>query len=251
VICYDTARERVVYFGGWALPVAETWEYDGVNWMRVVTPNSPPTRVHGRLAYDVVRGRTMLFSGRLSSSLLPADTWEYDGSDWTQVNVAGAPLSLEGHALAYDLARGRLVLFGGYQVRGNVDDTAELIPAPVATSVRHGRGCRGSVGTPSLDAAPGTGPALGATFTLRLTSLPSAAGVALLAFGLDLAQWNGVMLPLDLGAVGLPGCRLWTAPAAGGTLLLGHSGGALGFGFVIPANPSPRVRRSAARGPSC
>src|SRR5262249_25412498 len=158
------------------------------------------------------------------------DTWEYDGSDWRQLTIAPAPERREGHALVYDIARGRALMFGGLGV-SFLNDTVELLPAPIGTWTRHGPGCAGSAGTPALDALPTTIPARGASFTLRLTSLPAQPGLALLAFGFDLALWNGIPLPMALDSIGLPGCRLWIGPAPGGTLLLARPGVAMNFTF--------------------
>src|SRR5262245_13451454 len=73
-------------------------------------------RVFGRfseqIAFDVSRGRLVLFAGGQS---VPAasETWEWDGSAWQLRSPAQSPPPRSGHALAYDLARGRTVLFGG------------------------------------------------------------------------------------------------------------------------------------------
>ena len=63
---------------------------------------------------------------------------------------------------------------------------------------------------------------------IRLMSLPSQPGNALLAFGFGLTHWNLAALPLPLDPAGLPGCRLWIGPAANGLFLLSHTGGTAG-----------------------
>lgn len=163
---------------------------------------------------------------------LVSDTWEYDGSDWTQVGSAVTAFPREGHAMAYDLARQRCVMFGGIAL-GLRNDTFLWEPPAVATWTRHGLGCAGSAGTPTLDAPPNATPALGQPFPMQVTSLPSGSGVLLFLLGFDLVHWNGAPLPQPLAAVGLPGCNLWVEPDA--HRLVPHSGASASVTLSIPA----------------
>src|SRR5262249_19019720 len=77
------------------------------------------TGPHGRgrtaMAYDSLRGVSILFGGTLGVSLGTGqdnDTWEWDGTSWTQRAVPG-PGARRSHAMAYDTGRGVTVLFGG------------------------------------------------------------------------------------------------------------------------------------------
>jgi hypothetical protein len=233
-IDYDAARSLVVDVGGPTNgSVLEMWEYDGVDWTQRVTSATPPYRSDFCLHYDATRGRCLLVGGAgfLSETV---DVWQFDGVNWAQVTLSPLLRSRWGSAMTTDTARGRTLLFGGHDLI-DLDDLLELQPAAVPTWTRYGTGCVGSAGTPSLDALPGAAPALGGPFTLRLASLPAQPGTALLAFGLGIAQWNGVLLPLPLDLLGLPGCKLWIAPAPGGTVPLAHPGAAVNFGFAIPA----------------
>jgi hypothetical protein len=241
-LTYDVALGRTVLFGGGQIfPLADTWEYDGGNWQHVITPASPSVRIGHSLTYDVVRGRALLFGGAGTRLPLLNDAWEYDGSNWTQVLPPASPPGRSGHAAAYDLARQRTVVSGGdpgFSGAFLLADTWELAPANAASWTRHGLGCAGSAGTPSLDAAPGSLPALGSTFALRLTSLPPAPGSAFVAFGRDLVTWNGRALPAAIGAVGAPACRLWIAPEPGAVLTVAHAGGSANLAVPIPAQPA-------------
>jgi hypothetical protein len=117
---YDSARQRVLLFGGADAAgrlLAETWEWDGVNWVRRTPAASPPARGDHVMAYDSARQRVVLFGG--SSSLVPpirrlADTWEWDGVTWISRNPAVSPPARGRHAMAYDTARQGVVLFGGF-----------------------------------------------------------------------------------------------------------------------------------------
>jgi hypothetical protein len=161
---------------------------------------------------------------------------EFNGANWQ----AAAPSSFfrgVSVRLAYDARNRRIVQFS------SMLDVFQLAPGtwfydpPVApTWTRYGAGCAGSNGTPTLDAAPGSVPALGSTFVLQLGSLPLQPGFALLAFGLDVVRWNSALLPVLLDPLGLPGCKAWIAPSA--DVLVGHGGAAASFAFAIPANPA-------------
>src|SRR5262252_8825081 len=72
------------------------------------------------LAFDLIRGRTVLFGGSNRSAQF-ADTWEWDGTIWTHRLPASTPPARVLHAMAYDLARGRTVLFGGDVFQNGVD----------------------------------------------------------------------------------------------------------------------------------
>src|SRR5262245_47897547 len=87
-VAYDSARERVVLFGGSAAhqELADTWEWDGSAWIHRQPSTSPPARFAHCMAYDSARRRVVLFGGRDANSALLNDTWEWDGTDWTQVN---------------------------------------------------------------------------------------------------------------------------------------------------------------------
>ncbi|MBI4872520.1 MAG: hypothetical protein HY814_13250, partial [Candidatus Riflebacteria bacterium] len=109
---YDSARNRVVLFGGYASSyVHDTWEYDGATWTQVNPVSRPSARIGHAMAYDSARGRAVLFGGYDGS--YSQDTWEYDGVNWTLMNPASRPLARYDHAMVYDSARGRMVLFGG------------------------------------------------------------------------------------------------------------------------------------------
>jgi hypothetical protein len=132
-MAYDSARGRVVLFGGNASVqgsnafLGDTWEWDGTSWTLVAT-TGPSPRANHALAYDSARGRVVLFGGAYSDGgtgiLYGSDTWEWDGTSWTLVAVTG-PGARGGHGMAYDSARGRTVLFGGGATLGLSGDTWE------------------------------------------------------------------------------------------------------------------------------
>jgi hypothetical protein len=83
-LAYDSARERLVLYGGaisWP-PIppehifGDHWEWDGKGWTRIGDNVGPKQRVGQALAYDPKRARLVLFGGKSSLSSLQ-DTWEY------------------------------------------------------------------------------------------------------------------------------------------------------------------------------
>jgi hypothetical protein len=81
-MAYDAARQRSVLFGGYGpaysggTQLGDTWEYDGNNWIRIESLNTPTSREQHGMAYDVRRGRVVLFGGWLSKTGPGSDTWE-------------------------------------------------------------------------------------------------------------------------------------------------------------------------------
>src|SRR5262249_5565144 len=127
---YDLARGRAVLFGGLSNSnsvLADTWEWDGANWIQCLPAQSPPARHQHALASDSIRNRTVLFGGStgVGSIAMLADTWEWDGVNWLFRTPASSPQARHLHALAFDMLRGRTVLFGGIRNVGVVADTWE------------------------------------------------------------------------------------------------------------------------------
>lgn len=117
-IVYDSARGKIVMFGGRAGAnyLNDTWEFDGVNWTLATPATSPGGRFYHSMAFDNARGRVVMFGGYFYSGvgIRLNDTWEYDGVDWTQVATTHSPIGRNGHAMAYDIGRSKTVMFGGY-----------------------------------------------------------------------------------------------------------------------------------------
>jgi hypothetical protein len=118
-MAYDTARGRTVLFGGLdaatgALQGA-TWEWDGTSWLRRTPATSPSPRRSAPLAYDLVRGRVVLFGGYVGGNPgVSGETWEWDGTQWQQRFPTSSPPARYEAQMVYDLQRGVCVLFGGW-----------------------------------------------------------------------------------------------------------------------------------------
>jgi hypothetical protein len=123
-MAYDSLRRKTVLHGGARpavdpLPFDDTWEFDGERWTRVETAGPSPARRNSAMAFDVRRGRMVLFGGiHEEVGLIDVeldDTWEYDGSTWTMIPPGSSmvPAARGYHAMAYDESRGAVILFGG------------------------------------------------------------------------------------------------------------------------------------------
>jgi hypothetical protein len=99
----------------------------GPGWTQRTPSTLPPGRVNHAMAYDSVRGRTVLFGGFQTSPSVAilGDTWEWDGVTWAQQTPAVSPPPRRKHAMAFDSARGVTVLFGGAYGGPTYSDTWE------------------------------------------------------------------------------------------------------------------------------
>jgi hypothetical protein len=144
-MAYDSARSRVVLFGGGYASsgcfeeyLADTWEWDGSQWMQTLEPDAGPgSRSGAAMVFDSAQGLVTLFGGG------SRDTWVYDGGSWTQLLVTGpTPTPRSQHAMVYDSSRQTAVMFGGlsntlvdlgdtWELRGGSwSEVADAGPAP-------------------------------------------------------------------------------------------------------------------------
>lgn len=123
---YDSARHRLVVFGGDTLPVlGDTWEFDGTHWVQRFPSTTPSPRKGHAMAYDAARQRMVLFGGMGNTVPFLSDTWEWDGETWTQRVPQTSPPARVFSAMAYDEIRQRIVLFGGSEISTKIADTWE------------------------------------------------------------------------------------------------------------------------------
>jgi hypothetical protein len=104
---YDSKRNVSVFYAA-----HETWEWDGKKWM-LRTTDGPQCVTHGHcMAYDSVRGETILFGGyQLGGGCESTDTWSWDGKSWKLRSTTG-PSARTGFAMTFDSVRGVVVLYG-------------------------------------------------------------------------------------------------------------------------------------------
>jgi hypothetical protein len=116
---YDPVHSKVVLFGGGlagnGTKFGDTWEWDGANWTQMNPASSPSPRAMASIAFDTLRGYTLLYGGSTTSGsyTFVQDTWIWDGTNWTQQNSADTPAASLPN-LTYDAARGQIMAFGGW-----------------------------------------------------------------------------------------------------------------------------------------
>lgn len=101
---HDSVRDLTVCFGN-----GQTWEFDGVLWMRRWPAVSPPANSSGVMEFDVARNRSVLV-------LASGQTWTWDGLNWLQHTAGMQPTGVSSHlpgAMTYHAARQRVMWIGG------------------------------------------------------------------------------------------------------------------------------------------
>ena len=83
----------------------------------------PDERDSHAMAYDLTRGRTVMFGGWDFNFAMLGETWEWDGVDWVDAMPANSPSARLWPAMAFDTANNVIVLFGGEVGGAEVDDT--------------------------------------------------------------------------------------------------------------------------------
>lgn len=230
-MAYDSRRARVVLQSGVSAlgRYPDTWEWDGTNWVQVVT--SGLFRTGAPMVYDESRGLMHLYGGGSPSP----DVWEYEGGKWQWRNPTGnAPPPLTGHASCYDPERRKVLVFGGWDgiENGIYDDVWEYGPVSQGRYDSYAPSCRGGAAQDPLLGRASVDPYVGDSFDIRLEQvLPNTFG--LLVIGVSNTSWNGIPLPLELSWFGMPGCRLATSYewSVNGW---SDASGVMQWGFAIP-----------------
>jgi hypothetical protein len=119
VMVYDSARNRIVMFGGRTgggkTDLNDTWVFKNGDWTQIAPPSSPPGRVLAGGAYDPLRDRVVIFGGASISADAKTvtafhDTWEFDGTTWTQVLSDGP--TIDKPLMVWDAARANILMLG-------------------------------------------------------------------------------------------------------------------------------------------
>jgi hypothetical protein len=240
-MAYDKGRGVTVMFGGWngtspGTMYDRTYEYDGVDWVRRSPATVPTARYDAACVYDDGRGRVVLAGGYAGAAGGMQDTWEYDGNDWTQVLAAGGPPKVTGGYAACSPLLQATMYFGGSgpaATGGSANETWLYTGATDAIAAPFGTACATSTALPSL--VPATLPVLGGSYRLDLTN-GTASGIGFLTHGFSNLFSPFGSLPYDLGAAGMPGCKLEVSSDA--SLLVVLTGGAASQLMALPNVPA-------------
>lgn len=124
---FDTARNRIVLFGGFGDPpgsgLDDTWIWNGSAWTELQPKHRPPARAAAAMVYDAARDRVVLFGGARPAGGVYGDTWEFDGADWVEAHPAVSPSPRWSPAFAWDATNQRTTLFSGWIGDGSGLDT--------------------------------------------------------------------------------------------------------------------------------
>ncbi|MEM7202651.1 MAG: hypothetical protein AAF628_20450 [Planctomycetota bacterium] len=185
--------------------LTDTWEWDGIDWQLRSVAMGPPGLAEG-MAYDPVRGRTVLYAQRVDGGSLAPETWEWDGAAWTQRRASANPSWAQRGAVNggvyFDATRGAISL---------LDGNGAMYVQSLAAAVASGGICVGSWGS-SPFLSPFGQPSIGNhSFAVDLTTgIAGAPAVYFLGFGSISAPLPG-------------GCRLLVNPAPPAAAVLGQT----------------------------
>lgn len=103
----------------WLALAGSSLAAQGVPWIQVAA-SGPSGRTETAMAFDSLRGRTVVWGGLSAVNLnayYPATTWEWDGSAWIE-HLVNTPPPRRRHRMVFDSQRGRVVMFGGFDGSG-------------------------------------------------------------------------------------------------------------------------------------
>jgi hypothetical protein len=199
---FDTIRGQSVMFGGLtsAGVSAQTWTYNGVDWVLQSLFDSPPARFNMGSIWDPARQRGVIMGGTPDGSGNYDDTWAFIGNNWIRLHGPGLPTARREHVLLHH--RGELLVAGGFSSTLIWDAfTGKSTP----TIVSYGAGCNGiGLAAPNPSSAV---PAIGGTAGVRVDGLLSGSPCFMM-IGLSRTSVGATPLPIPLDGLGMPGCSL-------------------------------------------
>jgi cysteine-rich repeat protein len=126
---YFPPSQEVILFGGYndRTSVDDIWAWDGSAWSDrtlLSSLRSPLKRADYAMAYDAIRGETVLFGGYAAAAGYYGDTWTFDGKVWLLRQPVHSPSPRAYNDLVFDTKRNKMVMFGGWN-EGDLGDTWE------------------------------------------------------------------------------------------------------------------------------
>ena len=119
---YDPNQKKVIVYGGIGRKsregsltrFADTWSFNGRDWVEVQNANSPPSRYNAFVGLDPTTGLTHLFGGKNEVEQFTNEHFVWNGTSWSQVTFANTPSPRQGGGLAWDPSTEALTLYGGF-----------------------------------------------------------------------------------------------------------------------------------------
>jgi hypothetical protein len=182
-----------------------------------------------RVDYDYANPSATTLTQLAIGSALPNCNAASLSPDNTRCAVSSTPtfLATPSYLVILDVQTGSVLQNVTFSTGWNVYTTAWQDASPTATYTSYLAGCNGSLGVPTLAAAPGSRPALGSTFQAIAGNLPF--GIAVLQLGLA-----DTFVPLD--GIGMPGCVLGVNPLA--SFVLSAPGSSATWSWALPGTAS-------------
>ncbi|HJL43462.1 MAG TPA: kelch repeat-containing protein [Myxococcales bacterium LLY-WYZ-16_1] len=117
-MAHDPARGRTVLYGGTDVlgnRLADTWEWDGRSWNRIVPDGpTPGDRAGHAMTWDAARRRVVLAGGGPLPNDGDLDLWTWDGTEWRESMPSGeVPPDRRDLAMTFDTLRNQVLVYGG------------------------------------------------------------------------------------------------------------------------------------------
>lgn len=119
---YDPNQRKVILYGGIGRKskegsltrFADTWAFNGRDWVEVQNASSPSARYNTLVGLDPTTGLTHMFGGKNEVEQFTSEHFVWNGTAWTQATRANAPSPRQAGGLAWDPSTGALTLYGGF-----------------------------------------------------------------------------------------------------------------------------------------
>ncbi len=119
---YDPVQKKVVLSGGIGrkerdgllIRFADTWTFNGKDWVELTTASSPPARYGAAVAFNPADNRIHMFGGSNEKVEFINEHWVFDGAKWTKVEGSRVPTARQNARLAWDPTLQQFILYGGY-----------------------------------------------------------------------------------------------------------------------------------------
>jgi hypothetical protein len=218
-IAFDAYRQKVVLFGGEATNGlrSDVWDWDGASWVEIVPPLvnglpfGPDARKQHGMAFDAIAERVVVFGGDRGGNGVGNDTWVFDGANWFGLLPGIAHPAARARCGIAANASGRLRVLSGVSAGSYSNDVWELNVPVVPRASEYGAACVGSGGPLQLQLNAGTRATVGSTLGMRLTGMTYPFAVGFGFAGFSRSSVSGIPLPVDLAAVGIPGCNAYNS----------------------------------------
>ena len=139
-MAYDPAQQVVVLYGGHVPdaaeghPSADTWTWDGSDWMQA---DDGPGPRHGPVAVTA-QGRAIFFGGNYANTMYYGDAWSFSGKKWIRADAGAQPPGRGNAAAVWDAVDSSLLIYGGTGLNAAGGPGAQGVPLSDTWSLANG-----------------------------------------------------------------------------------------------------------------